>query len=146
MIGGGFLLRQGARQLVGLIPVAGIVPKVAVAYAGTLAIGKAVVAWATYGTALIAAPSRSSTGRRSHAARTWRGRSSWRRGSVRLAAGGSIPGAGDRRPLLQNPGHVGPDTSGSCRSSRSRSCFHSFEHPGDDVEFSGKVRMRRVSR
>src|SRR5439155_1751921 len=41
-----------ARQLVGLIPVAGIVPKVAVAYAGTLAIGRAVVAWAAYGQAL----------------------------------------------------------------------------------------------
>ena len=52
VIGGGFLFRQGARQLVGLIPVAGIVPKVAVAYAGTLAIGKAVVAWTTYGAAL----------------------------------------------------------------------------------------------
>jgi uncharacterized protein (DUF697 family) len=52
VIGGGFLFRQGARQLVGLIPVAGIVPKVAVAYAGTLAIGKAVVAWAAYGRAL----------------------------------------------------------------------------------------------
>jgi len=52
VIGGAFLLRQGARQLVGLVPVAGIVPKVAVAYAGTLAIGKAVVAWAAYGTAL----------------------------------------------------------------------------------------------
>jgi len=52
VIGGGFLFRQGARQLVGLIPVAGIAPKVAVAYAGTLAIGKAVVAWAAYGTAL----------------------------------------------------------------------------------------------
>ena len=52
VIGGGFLFRQGARQLVGLIPVAGIVPKVAVAYAGTLAIGRAVVAWAAYGQAL----------------------------------------------------------------------------------------------
>jgi uncharacterized protein (DUF697 family) len=52
VIGGGVLFRQGARQLVGLIPVAGIVPKVAVAYAGTVAIGKAVVAWAAYGTAL----------------------------------------------------------------------------------------------
>ena len=52
VIGGGFLFRQGARQLVGLIPVAGIVPKVAVAYAGTLAIGKAVVAWAAHGHAL----------------------------------------------------------------------------------------------
>jgi uncharacterized protein (DUF697 family) len=52
VIGGGFLFRQGARQLVGLIPVAGIVPKVAMAYAGTLVIGKAVVAWAAYGTIL----------------------------------------------------------------------------------------------
>jgi len=52
VIGGGFLFRQGARQLVGLIPVAGIVPKVAVAYAGTLAIGRAVAAWAAYGQAL----------------------------------------------------------------------------------------------
>jgi uncharacterized protein (DUF697 family) len=50
VIGGGFLFRQGARQLVGLVPVAGIVPKVAVAYAGTLAIGKVVVGWAAYGT------------------------------------------------------------------------------------------------
>src|SRR5262249_43119855 len=52
VIGGGLLFRQGARQLVGLVPVAGIVPKVAVAYAGTLAIGKAVVAWAAYGSRL----------------------------------------------------------------------------------------------
>src|SRR5207247_10080645 len=52
VIGGGFLFRQGARQLVGLIPVVGIVPKVAVAYAGTLAIGRAVAAWAAYGQAL----------------------------------------------------------------------------------------------
>jgi len=52
VIGGGFLFRQGARQLVGLIPVVGIVPKVAVAYAGTLAIGRAVVAWAAHGQAL----------------------------------------------------------------------------------------------
>jgi uncharacterized protein (DUF697 family) len=52
VIGGGFLFRQGARQLVGLIPIAGIVPKVAVAYAGTLAIGRAVVAWAVHGQAL----------------------------------------------------------------------------------------------
>ncbi|MCZ7567593.1 MAG: hypothetical protein M5U01_03225 [Ardenticatenaceae bacterium] len=49
VLGGGFLFRQVARQLVGLIPVAGIVPKVAVAYAGTLAIGRAVVLWATEG-------------------------------------------------------------------------------------------------
>ena len=49
VIGGGLLLRQAGRQLVGLVPGAGIVPKVAVAYAGTLAIGRAVGAWAMGG-------------------------------------------------------------------------------------------------
>lgn len=49
VIGGGLLFRQGARQLVGLIPVVGIAPKVAVAYAGTWAIGRAVAAWAADG-------------------------------------------------------------------------------------------------
>lgn len=45
VIGGGFLWRQIARSLVGLIPVWGIVPKVAVAYAGTFAVGEAVLQW-----------------------------------------------------------------------------------------------------
>jgi uncharacterized protein (DUF697 family) len=49
VVGGGFLFRQAARQLVGLIPVAGVVPKVAIAYTGTWAIGRAVVLWATQG-------------------------------------------------------------------------------------------------
>lgn len=49
VIGGGLLLRQAGRQLIGLIPGAGIVPKVAVAYAGTVAIGRAVAAWAVGG-------------------------------------------------------------------------------------------------
>jgi uncharacterized protein (DUF697 family) len=49
VIGGGFLFRQLGRQLVGLVPVIGIVPKVTVAYAGTLAIARAVVVWATEG-------------------------------------------------------------------------------------------------
>jgi uncharacterized protein (DUF697 family) len=49
VLGGGVLFRQMARQLVGLIPVAGLVPKVAIAYAGTVAIGKAMVAWVTEG-------------------------------------------------------------------------------------------------
>ncbi len=47
VIGGGLMFRQIARELVGLIPVVGIVPKVVVAYGGTWAIGRAVVAWAT---------------------------------------------------------------------------------------------------
>jgi len=49
VLGGGFLFRQAARQLVGLIPVAGVVPKVAMAYAGTWAVGRAVAAWASEG-------------------------------------------------------------------------------------------------
>jgi uncharacterized protein (DUF697 family) len=49
MLGGGLVFRTLARQLVGLIPVVGIVPKVAVAYGGTWAIGRAVVLWVTEG-------------------------------------------------------------------------------------------------
>ena len=49
VLGGGFLFRQLARQMSGLIPVWGIVPKVAVSYAGTWAIGRAVLVWATEG-------------------------------------------------------------------------------------------------
>ena len=49
VIGGGLLFRQAARQLVGLIPVAGLVPKVVVAYAGTYAIGRALTGWAMSG-------------------------------------------------------------------------------------------------
>jgi uncharacterized protein (DUF697 family) len=49
VLGGGLVFRQLARQLVGLIPVVGILPKVAVAYGGTWAIGRAVVLWATEG-------------------------------------------------------------------------------------------------
>lgn len=45
VIGAGFLWRQIARQLVGLIPGWGILPKVAVAYAGTYAVGEAVLYW-----------------------------------------------------------------------------------------------------
>jgi len=45
VVGAGFLWRQVARQLVGLIPVWGILPKVAVAYAGTYAVGEAIVRW-----------------------------------------------------------------------------------------------------
>lgn len=45
VLGGGFLWRQLARSLVGLIPAWGIVPKVAVAYAGTYVVGNAVLQW-----------------------------------------------------------------------------------------------------
>jgi uncharacterized protein (DUF697 family) len=52
VLGGGLLFRQIARQLVGLIPVAGLVPKVAIAYTGTWAIGRAIAAWANEGRAI----------------------------------------------------------------------------------------------
>ena len=49
VLGGGVLFRTAARELVGMVPVIGIVPKVAIAYAGTQAIGRAMVAWTTEG-------------------------------------------------------------------------------------------------
>jgi uncharacterized protein (DUF697 family) len=49
VLGGGLLFRQIARQLVGLVPVVGILPKIAIAYGGTYAIGRAIVLWLTEG-------------------------------------------------------------------------------------------------
>jgi uncharacterized protein (DUF697 family) len=45
VLGGGFLWRQVARSLVGLIPAWGVIPKVAVAYSGTYVVGHAVLRW-----------------------------------------------------------------------------------------------------
>jgi uncharacterized protein (DUF697 family) len=45
VVGGGFVWRQIARQLIGLIPYFGIVPKVAVAYSGTYVVGHVVLQW-----------------------------------------------------------------------------------------------------
>lgn len=45
VLGSGFIWRQLARSLVGLIPVYGIVPKVAVAYAGTYVVGNVILQW-----------------------------------------------------------------------------------------------------
>lgn len=52
VLGGGFIWRQIARTLVGLIPFWGIVPKVAVAYAGTYVTGIAAWRWFAKGEAL----------------------------------------------------------------------------------------------
>jgi uncharacterized protein (DUF697 family) len=49
ILGGGLLFRQIARELVGLIPVAGLPLKIAVAYSGTWAIGRAMAMWAADG-------------------------------------------------------------------------------------------------
>lgn len=45
VLGGGFIFRQLARSLVGLIPVWGILPKVAVSYAGTYVVGHTILQW-----------------------------------------------------------------------------------------------------
>lgn len=45
VLGFGFVFRQFARTLVGLIPGFGIIPKVAVAYAGTVVVGNTILQW-----------------------------------------------------------------------------------------------------
>lgn len=45
VIGSGFLWRQIARQLIGLVPVWGIIPKVVIAYSGTYVVGNAILGW-----------------------------------------------------------------------------------------------------
>lgn len=45
VLGGGFVWRQIARQLIGLVPAWGIIPKVAVSYAGTYVVGHVVLQW-----------------------------------------------------------------------------------------------------
>lgn len=45
VLGGGFLWRQIARSLIGLIPAWGIIPKVGVAYAGTFVVGNTILQW-----------------------------------------------------------------------------------------------------
>lgn len=52
VIGGGFMWRQLARQLIGLVPGFGLAPKVAVAYAGTYAAGHAALVWYSRGETL----------------------------------------------------------------------------------------------
>lgn len=49
VLGSGFIWRELARRLVGFIPLWGLVPKVAVAYAGTYVTGYAVFQWYAYG-------------------------------------------------------------------------------------------------
>jgi len=49
VVGSAFLWRQAARQLIGLIPAYGIIPKVGVSYAGTYAVGEAIYQWCVNG-------------------------------------------------------------------------------------------------
>ena len=54
VIGGGFVWRQAARSLIGLVPGWGIIPKVAVAYSGTYVVGHAILGWYLSGRQLTA--------------------------------------------------------------------------------------------
>jgi len=45
VLGSGFVWRQLARSLIGLIPVWGIIPKTAISYAGTYVVGNVVLQW-----------------------------------------------------------------------------------------------------
>lgn len=45
VLGGGFVWRNLARSLIGLIPLWGIIPKTAIAYAGTYVVGNVVLQW-----------------------------------------------------------------------------------------------------
>lgn len=45
VLGSGFLWRQAARGLVGLVPAWGILPKVAISYAGTYVVGNTILRW-----------------------------------------------------------------------------------------------------
>ncbi|RME82782.1 MAG: zinc ribbon domain-containing protein, partial [Caldilineae bacterium] len=49
VLGSGFLWREVARRLVGLVPGLGLAPKIAIAYAGTYAIGHMAYYWFAYG-------------------------------------------------------------------------------------------------
>lgn len=55
VIGGGFVWRQLARSLVGLVPIWGLIPKVAISYGGTYATGIVAWRWFAYGEILSAA-------------------------------------------------------------------------------------------
>lgn len=49
VVGGAFVFRTIARTLIGLVPGLGIIPKTAIAYAGTVAMGEAIQRWCATG-------------------------------------------------------------------------------------------------
>jgi hypothetical protein len=52
VVGGGFMYRQVARGLAGLVPGLGVLPKIGIAFAGTYATGEAVRQWCINGEAI----------------------------------------------------------------------------------------------
>ncbi len=103
-VGSGFIWRQVARGLVGLIPVWGIIPKVAVSYAGTYALGHGILQW--YLTGRQVTPEmmrgfyREALNQGKTIARTLRERSPRTRGAARLRASSPVacPNCGRTNP------------------------------------------------
>lgn len=104
VLGGGLLFRQVARGLVGLIPVWGIIPKVAVAYAGTAIIGAAASMWALENRVPSAADLRDL-----YRESLTRGRTLAQRLLPQRKNQKALPEAGQRQPLQLEPPQNGPD-------------------------------------
>lgn len=100
VIGSGLLFRQIAHELVGMVPVIGLVPKIAVAYAGTYVIGQSVWAWADRGHRL----NRSEL--RLHYRRALTAAAAWARKALPGTLGGPVPGLDrDADPVTTGPSY-----------------------------------------
>ncbi len=100
VIGSGLLFRQIAHELVGMVPVIGLVPKIAVAYAGTYVIGQSVWAWADRGHRLSRSELRQQYRRALAAA------SEWARRALPGRLGGPVPGDGrEADPVTTGPSY-----------------------------------------
>jgi len=97
VIGSGLMLRQVARELVGMVPLIGLVPKVAVAYAGTQVIGQTAWAWADEGRRIDRAELR----RRYHLA--LRDATAWARKALRRSAGAAPDPAAANASVTAGP-------------------------------------------
>jgi uncharacterized protein (DUF697 family) len=94
VIGGGMFFRQIAREMIGLVPGWGIVPNVAISFAGTWVIGKTVTVWARTGRRLDQAEIRRLYGEALSRGRQLAGR-------IVRDDGGEDGASGSRRGLLK---------------------------------------------
>jgi uncharacterized protein (DUF697 family) len=108
VMGAGFFFRQVARSLIGLIPLWGIVPKVAISYAGTYVVGNVVLQWYL-------------TGR--HVTREQMGQLYQRAYMRGVEAAGrlrkKLPG---KKPVTQAPQLAAPKAAHPARKSRKQVC------------------------
>lgn len=107
VVGGGFFWRQVARSLVGLIPVWGVVPKVAVAYGGTHTTGVAAWRWFADGEVLTPARLQELT---AEALRTGREIAEQLVSTARAQRDRAAQGLGGVRRMLPFAGRKKPDT------------------------------------